>query len=120
MSANVSPKDQVSDRQGVEEAVSSDSVMGIEGGEVTGEEPSGIVVVEEVEEKDLVKRGDFWLYFMVYFLGSTQLCLVYLNNLGQIAESRGFSNASLQVSLSSSLGFFGRLLPSLYDYFFSM
>nr|GLL30953.1 protein NUCLEAR FUSION DEFECTIVE 4-like [Ipomoea trifida] len=94
--------------------------MGIEGGEVTGEEPSAIVVVEEVEEKYLVKRGDFWLYFMVYFLGGLWMGLVYLNNLGQIAESRGFSNGSLQVSLSSSLEFFGRLLRSLYDYFFSM
>nr|GLL30958.1 protein NUCLEAR FUSION DEFECTIVE 4-like [Ipomoea trifida] len=115
----IRPRDQVSDRHGVEEAVSSDSVMGIEGGEVTEEEPSTIVVVEEVEAKDLVKRGDFWLYYMVYFLGAT-LGLVYLNNLGQIAESRGFSHASILVSVSSSFGFFGRLLPSLYDYFFSM
>ncbi|XP_019178729.1 PREDICTED: protein NUCLEAR FUSION DEFECTIVE 4-like [Ipomoea nil] len=112
----IRPKNQVCDHQG------SDFSVGIEGGEVKEEEQqsqSVIVVVEEVEWKDLVKRGDFWLYFLVYFLGAT-LGLVYLNNLGQIAESRGFSNASLLVSLSSSFGFFGRLLPSLYDYFFSM
>nr|GLL30957.1 protein NUCLEAR FUSION DEFECTIVE 4-like [Ipomoea trifida] len=61
----IRPRDQVSDRHGVEEAVSSDSVMGIEGGEVTEEEPSTIVVVEEVEAKDLVKRGDFWSRYKI-------------------------------------------------------
>ncbi|KAG4935169.1 hypothetical protein JHK82_049465 [Glycine max] len=44
--------------------------------------------------------------------------LVYLNNLGQIAESRGCSNISSLVSLSSSFGFFGRLMPSLMYYFY--
>ncbi|KAF7833814.1 protein NUCLEAR FUSION DEFECTIVE 4 [Senna tora] len=43
--------------------------------------------------------------------------LVYLNNLGQIAESRGSATSSLVV-LSSSFGFFGRLMPSLMDYFY--
>ncbi|EXC28453.1 hypothetical protein L484_001534 [Morus notabilis] len=45
--------------------------------------------------------------------------LVFLNNLGQIAESRGSSRTSSLVSLSSSFGFFGRLMPSLLDYHFS-
>nr|GMD12335.1 protein NUCLEAR FUSION DEFECTIVE 4 [Ipomoea batatas] len=119
----IRPKNQVCDQQGLEgleKSVSCDSIMGIEGGEVKEDGGSEIVVVvEEVKWRDLVRRGDFWLYFLVYFFGAT-LGLVYLNNLGQIAESRGFSNASLLVSLSSSFGFFGRLLPSLYDYFFSM
>ncbi|KAM6597542.1 hypothetical protein CsatA_008066 [Cannabis sativa] len=44
---------------------------------------------------------------------------VFLNNLGQIAESRGSNNTSSLVSLSSAFGFFGRLMPSLLDYFFS-
>nr|POE95970.1 protein nuclear fusion defective 4 [Quercus suber] len=44
---------------------------------------------------------------------------VFLNNLGQIAESRGYPGTAL-VSLSrSSFGFFGRLIPSLVDYFSS-
>ncbi|PQQ12102.1 protein NUCLEAR FUSION DEFECTIVE 4-like [Prunus yedoensis var. nudiflora] len=47
------------------------------------------------------------------------LGLVFLNNLGQIAESRGSTRTSSLVSLSSSFGFFGRLMPSLLDYLFS-
>ncbi|XP_058204382.1 protein NUCLEAR FUSION DEFECTIVE 4-like [Rhododendron vialii] len=74
--------------------------------------------VEEVGAKEMVKRVEFWLYFLVYLCGAT-LGLVYLNNLGQIAESRGFRRTSSLVSLSSSFGFFGRLLPSLLAYNFS-
>ncbi|KAJ0034479.1 hypothetical protein Pint_26503 [Pistacia integerrima] len=77
-----------------------------------------IGVMEEIGVKLMVKRVEFWLYFFVYLFGAT-LGLVFLNNLGQIAESRGFSGPSSLVSLSSSFGFFGRLLPSLFDYFFS-
>ncbi|XP_019161908.1 PREDICTED: protein NUCLEAR FUSION DEFECTIVE 4-like isoform X2 [Ipomoea nil] len=76
----------------------------------------GIWSREEIGAKKMVTRIDFWLYFFVYFFGAT-LGLVYMNNLGQIAESRGSSETSTLVSLSSSLSFFGRLLPSLYDYF---
>ncbi|KAG5567072.1 hypothetical protein RHGRI_002591 [Rhododendron griersonianum] len=74
--------------------------------------------VEEVGVKEMVKRVEFWLYFLVYLCGAT-LGLVYLNNLGQIAESRGFRRTSTLVSLSSSFGFFGRLMPSLLAYIFS-
>ncbi|XP_031266241.1 protein NUCLEAR FUSION DEFECTIVE 4-like [Pistacia vera] len=77
-----------------------------------------IGVMEEIGVKLMVKRVEFWLYFFVYLFGAT-LGLVFLNNLGQIAESRGFTGTSSLVSLSSSFGFFGRLLPSLFDYFFS-
>ncbi|KAJ4980018.1 hypothetical protein NE237_010798 [Protea cynaroides] len=73
---------------------------------------------EEIGVKLMVQRLDFWLYFFVYMSGCT-LGLVYLNNLGQVAESRGHSRTSSLVSLSSSFGFFGRLLPSLLDHFFS-
>ncbi|KAK6145227.1 hypothetical protein DH2020_022047 [Rehmannia glutinosa] len=66
----------------------------------------------------MLRRMEFWLYFFVYLFGAT-LGLVYLNNLGQIAESRGCSGTSSLVSLSSAFSFFGRLLPSLLDYFFS-
>ncbi|XP_043723478.1 protein NUCLEAR FUSION DEFECTIVE 4-like [Telopea speciosissima] len=73
---------------------------------------------EEIGVKLMVQRLEFWLYFFVYMFGAT-LGLVYLNNLGQVAESRGHSHTSSLVSLSSSFGFFGRLLPSLMDHFFS-
>ncbi|KAM7277657.1 hypothetical protein ACFE04_004791 [Oxalis oulophora] len=82
------------------------------------DEEIGNFVREEIGVKEMVKRIDFWLYFFVYFFGAT-IGLVFLNNLGQIAESRGCTNVSSLVSLSSSFGFFGRMLPSLLDYFFS-
>jgi hypothetical protein len=75
-------------------------------------------VKEEIGVKVMVKRLDFWLYFFVYLFGAT-LGIVFLNNLGQISESRGYSGTSSLVSLSSSFGFFGRLMPSLLDYSFS-
>ncbi|PON66193.1 Major facilitator [Trema orientale] len=75
-------------------------------------------VREEVGVKAMLIRIDFWLYFFVYFCSAT-LGLVFLNNLGQIAESRGSSRTSSLVSLSSSFGFFGRLMPSFLDYYFS-
>lgn len=75
-------------------------------------------VREEIGVKKMLIRLDFWLYFFVYFSSAT-LGLVFLNNLGQIAESRGSSRTSSLVSLSSSFGFFGRLVPSLLDYHFS-
>lgn len=76
------------------------------------------IIKEEIGVKVMVKRLDFWLYFFVYLFGAT-LGIVFLNNLGQIAESRGYSGTSSLVSLSSSFGFFGRLMPSLLDYYFS-
>ncbi|KAG1365648.1 protein NUCLEAR FUSION DEFECTIVE 4 [Cocos nucifera] len=69
----------------------------------------------EVGGFQLLKKLDFWLYFFSYMFSAT-LGLVFLNNLGQIAESRRFSKTSTLVSLSSSFGFFGRLMPSLLDY----
>ncbi|KAK2386627.1 protein NUCLEAR FUSION DEFECTIVE [Trifolium repens] len=74
-------------------------------------------VMEEIGVKLMLRRINFWLYFFVYFFGAT-IGLVFLNNLGQIAESRGCSATSSLVSLSSSFGFFGRLIPSLMDYFY--
>ncbi|XP_052185298.1 protein NUCLEAR FUSION DEFECTIVE 4-like [Diospyros lotus] len=71
--------------------------------------------VEETGVKTMLMKVDFWLYFFVYLCGAT-LGLVYMNNLGQIAESRGYSRTSSLVSLSSSFGFFGRLVPSLLVY----
>ncbi|GFP97347.1 hypothetical protein PHJA_001878800 [Phtheirospermum japonicum] len=66
----------------------------------------------------MVRSVEFWLYFGVYMFGAT-IGLVYLNNLGQIGESRGCSGTSCSlVSVSSAFSFFGRLLPSLLDYFY--
>lgn len=76
-----------------------------------------IGVMEEIGVKLMLRRINFWLYFFVYFFGAT-IGLVFLNNLGQIAESRGCSATSSLVSLSSAFGFFGRLIPSLLDYFY--
>ncbi|KAK4355953.1 hypothetical protein RND71_024924 [Anisodus tanguticus] len=78
----------------------------------------GFAVMEEIGAKKMLMRLDFWLYFLIYLFGAT-LGLVYLNNLGQIADTRGCTATSSLVSLSSSFGFFGRLLPSLFDYLFS-
>lgn len=85
---------------------------------VKEENEVGFAVMEEIGAKKMVMKLDFWLYFFVYLFGAT-LGLVYLNNLGQIADSRGCTATSSLVSLSSSFGFFGRLLPSLFDYLFS-
>ncbi|CAO1944594.1 unnamed protein product [Urochloa humidicola] len=73
---------------------------------------------EEVGGLQLLKKLDFWLYFFSYMFSGT-LGLVFLNNLGQIAESRRLAQTgtSTLVSLSSSFGFFGRLLPSFMDYY---
>ncbi|KAG8085915.1 hypothetical protein GUJ93_ZPchr0010g10440 [Zizania palustris] len=71
---------------------------------------------DEVGGLRLLRRLDFWLYFLSYMFSGT-LGLVFVNNLGQIAESRGLTDPSTLVSLSSSFGFFGRLLPAFLDYY---
>jgi hypothetical protein len=71
---------------------------------------------EEFGGLRLLRKLDFWLYFFSYMFSGT-VGLVFLNNLGQIAQSRGLDDASNLVSLSSSFGFFGRLLPALLDYY---
>ncbi|XP_016201273.1 protein NUCLEAR FUSION DEFECTIVE 4-like isoform X1 [Arachis ipaensis] len=64
----------------------------------------------------LVRRLDFWLYYVAYFCGGT-IGLVYSNNLGQIAQSLGMSSTtSTLVTLYSSFSFFGRLLSAAPDY----
>lgn len=77
-----------------------------------------VCVKEEIGVKEMVRRVEFWLYVFVYLFGVT-LGLVYMNNLGQIAESRGYDDTSSLVSIASAFGFFGRLVPSLMDYTFS-
>ncbi|XP_020207102.1 protein NUCLEAR FUSION DEFECTIVE 4 [Cajanus cajan] len=88
-----------------------------EGEDSISREVQYVGIREEIGVKVMLRRVDFWLYFLVYLFGAT-LGLVFLNNLGQIAESRGYSSTSSLVSLSSSFGFFGRLMPSIMDYFY--
>ncbi|XP_074562272.1 protein NUCLEAR FUSION DEFECTIVE 4-like [Curcuma longa] len=82
--------------------------------EVNVEEAEGLGGVQ------ILRELNFWLYFFSYLFSAT-LGLVFLNNLGQIAESRGLQReeTSTLVSLSSSFGFFGRLFPFLLDYYSS-
>ncbi|KAF5470363.1 hypothetical protein F2P56_010882 [Juglans regia] len=108
---------EVKDKRG-EVAGEGAETMEISGVKESGDQGGDVHVIEEIGVKVLLKRLEFWLYFFVYFFGAT-LGLVFLNNLGQIAESRGYSGTSSLVSLSSSFGFFGRLMPSLVDYYFS-
>ncbi|XP_010922683.1 protein NUCLEAR FUSION DEFECTIVE 4 [Elaeis guineensis] len=99
----------------VDEVETGERVMDLEvkeAGAVDGKVEGSV----EVGGLQLLRKLDFWLYFFSYMFSAT-LGLVFLNNLGQIAESRGFSKTSTLVSLSSSFGFFGRLLPSLLDYY---
>lgn len=70
---------------------------------------------EEVGNGFLLKKLDFWLYYFVYMFSAT-LGIVFVNNLGQIVESRALSKSSSLVSLSSSFGSFGHFLPSLLDH----
>lgn len=71
---------------------------------------------EEHSTKLLVRRWDFWLYYIAYFCGGT-IGLVYSNNLGQISQSLGYySQTSSLVTLYSACSFFGRLLAAAPDF----
>ncbi|XP_010244195.1 PREDICTED: protein NUCLEAR FUSION DEFECTIVE 4-like isoform X2 [Nelumbo nucifera] len=75
-----------------------------------------VMLGEEHPARMLVRRWDFWLYYVAYFCGGT-IGLVYSNNLGQIAQSLGFSShTTTLVTLYSSCSFFGRLLSAAPDF----
>ncbi|CAN4126086.1 unnamed protein product [Withania somnifera] len=75
-----------------------------------------LLIGEEHSANLLIRRLDFWLYYLVYFCGGT-LVLVYSNNLGQISESLGYgSEISFLVALYSACSFFGRLLSTAPDF----
>ncbi|GLJ06400.1 hypothetical protein SUGI_0038210 [Cryptomeria japonica] len=76
-------------------------------------------VGEEHGVTQLLRSLDFWLYYFVYFCGGT-VGLVYINNLGQITQSLGYSKTPKLVSLVSSFGFLGRIASGLPDYFQSI
>lgn len=74
------------------------------------------VIGEEHSATFLIRRLDFWLYYLAYFFGGT-IGIVYSNNLGQIAQSLGYgSEISSFVSLYSACSFFGRLLSAAPDF----
>ncbi|KAK1285213.1 hypothetical protein QJS10_CPB20g01085 [Acorus calamus] len=71
---------------------------------------------EEHSASKLVRRIDFWLYYAAYFCGAT-VGLVYINNLGQIAQSLGrYSDTATLVTVYSACSFFGRLFSSAPDF----
>ncbi|TMX02639.1 hypothetical protein EJD97_020640 [Solanum chilense] len=75
-----------------------------------------LLLGEEHSASLLMRRLDFWLYYLAYFCGGT-LVLVYSNNLGQISESLGYrSEISFFVALYSACSFFGRLLSAAPDF----
>ncbi|KAK9273615.1 hypothetical protein L1049_018425 [Liquidambar formosana] len=75
-----------------------------------------MVLGEEHPARMLVRRWDFWLYYVAYFCGGT-IGLVYSNNLGQISQSLGYSSqTNAMVTLYSSCSFFGRLLSAAPDF----
>ena len=90
----------------VEDLEVSGSEM-VEVGAVSEKVEVGKTVGEEHGAWKLAKSVDFWLYFLVYLCGGT-MGLVYANNLGQVAGSRGVQEAVL-LSISSTFGFFGKL-----------
>lgn len=100
-------------RRGREEENSKvDNVGDVEGGQKEEEGEEEVVVPAERKGivkgvVDLIKKVNFWVYFMVYLCGAT-LGLVYGNNLGQISQSRRLSPFIL-LSIYSAFGFFGRL-----------
>ncbi|KAK4268070.1 hypothetical protein QN277_024775 [Acacia crassicarpa] len=74
------------------------------------------VICEEHSARLLLRRWDFWLYYVAYLCGATT-GLIYSNNLGQITESLGLSSeTSSMVSLYSICSFFGRLLAAGPDF----
>ncbi|KAK9120350.1 hypothetical protein Syun_017967 [Stephania yunnanensis] len=74
-----------------------------------------VMLGEEHPAHLLVRRWDFWLYYIAYFCGGT-IGLVYSNNLGQIAQSLGAgSSITTLLAVYSSCSFFGRLISALPD-----
>ncbi|KAL2524030.1 Major facilitator superfamily protein [Abeliophyllum distichum] len=75
-----------------------------------------MVLGEEHKARMLLRRFDFWLYYIAYLCGGT-IGLVYSNNLGQIAQSLGYySLTSRLITTYSSFSFFGRLLSAAPDF----
>ncbi|GER48466.1 major facilitator superfamily protein [Striga asiatica] len=63
---------------------------------------------EDFKFKEAVVKADFWLLWMVYFLGVGSGVTV-LNNLAQIGVSLGVNDATILLSVFSFCNFLGRL-----------
>ncbi|PIN14163.1 hypothetical protein CDL12_13220 [Handroanthus impetiginosus] len=75
-----------------------------------------VMLGQEHKASMLVRRLDFWLYYVAYFCGGT-IGLVYSNNLGQIAESLGHMSMTPKlITIYSAFSFFGRLLSAAPDF----
>ncbi|XP_047977211.1 protein NUCLEAR FUSION DEFECTIVE 4-like [Salvia hispanica] len=75
-----------------------------------------VMLGEEHKAGMLVRRLEFWLYYIAYICGGT-LGLVYSNNLGQIAQSLGHGlMTSKLIAIYASFSFFGRLLSAAPDF----
>lgn len=75
-----------------------------------------IMLGEEYPARLLVRKLDFWLYYVAYFCGGT-IGLVYSNNLGQIAQSLGhYSQLNFIITIYSTCSFFGRLLSAAPEF----
>ncbi|KAJ6801375.1 protein NUCLEAR FUSION DEFECTIVE 4-like [Iris pallida] len=63
---------------------------------------------EDFEFREAIVKADFWLLFMVYFLGVGSGVTV-LNNLAQVGIAAGVNNPTILLSLFSFCNFVGRL-----------
>ncbi|XP_042007695.1 protein NUCLEAR FUSION DEFECTIVE 4-like [Salvia splendens] len=92
---------------------------GISGENTSVEEGSSgetVMLGQEHKAGMLVRRLEFWLYYVAYICGGT-LGLVYSNNLGQIAQSLGHGlMTSKLIAIYASFSFFGRLLSAAPDF----
>ncbi|XP_057766800.1 protein NUCLEAR FUSION DEFECTIVE 4-like [Salvia miltiorrhiza] len=88
---------------------------GVEEGS-SGETDRLVMLGQEHKAGMVIRRLEFWLYYVAYFCGGT-LGLVYSNNLGQIAQSLGHGLiTSKLIAIYASFSFFGRLLSAAPDF----
>lgn len=96
-------------------AIDREGEVGDKAGEDTeGDRKEEFMVGNENGLKELLMNVDFWLFYMVNACGAT-LGMVYLNNLERISESR--SEASFLLAISSTFGFFGRILSTMFNWY---
>ncbi|KAL4379447.1 hypothetical protein GQ457_02G013700 [Hibiscus cannabinus] len=66
---------------------------------------------------EMIQTFDFWILFVSFLCGvGTGLCV--MNNMGQMGIALGYSDVSIFVSLTSILGFFGRIASGLLSEYF--
>lgn len=75
-------------------------------GEVKKSQP---VLGEEHTIAEALKTVDFWVLFTSFLCGVGPGMAV-MNNMGQMGSSLGYSDVSIFVSLTSIMGFFGRII----------